>query len=86
MKDGMKIPFYKMLNKLKHGYQVIEDEIENVLSILIELKESNINKSTFDVIEIPVKKETAYFYADQTKYMAEATRHLLHLYMLSMNF
>lgn len=85
MKDEMKIAFYKMLNKLKHGYQVVEDKTENVLSILIDLKGTSSNTPTFGVIEIPIKKETAYFYADQTKYMAEATRHLLHLYMLSNN-
>ena len=85
MKDGTRLPFFKMFNKLKHGYQVIEDKSENVLSILIELKEIVLDASTFEVIEIPIKKETAYFYADQTKYMAEVTRHLLHLYMLSNN-
>lgn len=85
MKDGTRLPFYKMFNKLKHGYQVIEDKSENVLSILIELKEIVLDASTFEVIEIPIKKKTAYFYADQTKYMAEVTRHLLHLYMLSNN-
>lgn len=85
MKDGTRLPFYKMFNKLKHGYQVIEDKSENVLSILIELKDTVLDASTFEVIEIPIKKETAYFYADQTKYMAEATRHLLHLYMYSTN-
>ncbi len=42
-KDGTKIPFYKMLNKLKHGYQVVEDNSENVLSILIDLKETTSN-------------------------------------------
>lgn len=85
MEEGIKIPFYKMLNKLKHGYQVVEDEVEKVLSILIVLKETGSEVSTFEVIEIPIKKETAYFYADQIKNMAKATRHLLHLYMLSIN-
>lgn len=83
IKDGRKIPFYKMLNKLKHGYQVVEDETENVLSILIDLKEFTCKNSTFEVIEIPIKKDTAYFYTDQTKYMAKSTQHLLRLYMLS---
>ena len=85
MKDGIKIPFFKMLNKLKHGYQVVEDETENVLTILIDLKEFTSKNSTFEVIEIPIKKDTAYFYTDQIKYMAISTRHLLHLYMLSNN-
>lgn len=85
MKDGIKIPFFKMLNKLKHGYQVVEDETENVLSILIDLKEFTSKNSTFEVIEIPIKKDTAYFYTDQIKNMAKSTRHLLHLYMLSNN-
>lgn len=86
MKDGRKIPFYKMSNKLKHGYQVVEDESENVLSILIDLKEFTCKDSTFEVIEIPIKKDTAYFYTDQIKNMALSTRHLLHLYMLSNNY
>lgn len=85
MKDGIKIPFFKMLNKLKHGYQVVEDETENVLSLLIDLKEFTSENSTFEVIEIPIKKDTAYFYTDQIKNMAMSTRHLLHLYMLSNN-
>jgi hypothetical protein len=83
MKEGIKLPFYKLLNKLKHGYQVVEDKDENVLSITIELVEDKQDRASFQVIEIPVKKETAYFYAGQTKYMAMATRHLLHYYMLS---
>jgi hypothetical protein len=82
-KDGTKVPFFKMLNKLKHGYQVIEDCEEKVLSILIDLTDTNKIESTFEVIEIPVNKETAYFYTDQTKYMAKSTQHLLRLYMLS---
>ncbi len=85
MKEGIKIPFFKMLNKLKHGYQVVEDETENVLSILIDLKEFTSKNSTFEVIEIPIKKDIAYFYTDQIKNMAMSTRHLLHLYMLSNN-
>lgn len=84
MKDGKEIPFYKMLNKLKHGYQVIEDEKENVLSILIEIIDDKADKASFNVIEIPVKKETAFFYADQTKYMARTTQHLLQYYILSL--
>lgn len=85
MKEGIKIPFFKMLNKLKHGYQVVEDGTENVLSILIDLKEFTSTSSMFEVIEIPIKKDTAYFYTDQIKNMAMSTRHLLHLYMLSNN-
>ncbi|MBK7630919.1 MAG: hypothetical protein IPJ23_09485 [Ignavibacteriales bacterium] len=85
MKEGIKIPFFKMLNKLKHGYQVVEDETENVFSILIDLKEFTSKNSTFEVIEIPIKKDIAYFYTDQIKNMAMSTRHLLHFYMLSNN-
>lgn len=86
MKDGRKIPFYKMLNKLKHGYQIVEDETENVLSILIDLKELTCKDSTFEVIEIPIKMDMAYFYTDQIKNIAMSTRHLLNLYMLSNNY
>jgi len=83
MNERTKIPFYKLLNKLKHGYQVVEDIEENVLTILIDLVEDKSDKALFRVIEIPIKKETAYFFADQTKYMAEAIRHLLRYYILS---
>lgn len=86
MKEGTKIPFYKLVNKLKHGYQVVEDKQENVLTILVDLVEDRSDKALFKVIEIPVKKETAYFYTDQMKHMAQATRHLLHLYILSNDF
>ncbi|WP_448509988.1 hypothetical protein [Immundisolibacter sp.] len=83
MKDESPFPFYQMLNKLKHGYQVVEDENENVLSIIIELVKDKSDGALFEVIEVPVKKETAYFFADQTKYMAQAKQHLIQYYMLS---
>lgn len=85
MKDGTEIPFYQMLNKLKHGYQVIENEKENILSILVELVEDKTDRALFSVIEIPVKRETALFYADQIKHMSKVTQHLLHYYLLSNN-
>ena len=83
MNEGTEIPFYKLLNKLKHGYQVVEDIEENVLTILIDSVEDLSDQALFEMIEIPVKKETAYFFADQTKYMAEAIRHLLRYYLIS---
>jgi hypothetical protein len=82
-KEGTRIPFYKMLNKLKHGYQVVEDTEEKVLTIIVDLVEDRLDKALFKVIEIPVKKKTAYFYADQTKYIALSTQQLLWLYMMS---
>ena len=85
MKDGKKLPFYKLLNKLKHGYQVVEDESKNVLSILIDVVKFESDQATFKVIEIPIEKETAYFFASQTEYMAKYMQHLLHYYMLSNN-
>lgn len=83
MKDGIKLPFYKLLNKLKHGYQVVEDETEKVLSIMIDLVEYKSDKALFKVIEIPIQKDSADFYTTQTKFMAKTMQHLLHLYMLS---
>lgn len=83
MKNGTKLPFYKLLNKLKHGYQVVEDEREKVLSIMIDLVEDKSDKALFKVIEIPIQKDSAYFYTTQTKNMANTMQHLLQLYMLS---
>ena len=83
MKGGTKLPFYKLLNKLKHGYQVVEDPEEKVLSIIIDVVEGKSDRAEFNVIEIPIKKDTAYFYSDQIKYMAQATRHLVQYYTLS---
>lgn len=82
MKDGSEFPFFKLLNKLKHGYQVIEDEKEQILSILIKPVEEMKTEAVFEVIELPIKKETAAFFMKQTRIMADTIRHLLHLYIV----
>ncbi|MCE1188347.1 MAG: hypothetical protein LWX56_04330 [Ignavibacteria bacterium] len=79
-RDGIKFPFFKLLNKLKHGYQVVEDKNENVLSVLIDVIEENGLKAKFSVIEVLVNEELAIVVADQTKLIAIATERLLNFY------
>jgi len=82
--DGLEIPFFKILNKLKHGYQIFPSQEENIIYVPIDVIESKKNKTTFDTLVIPYTQEYVKFFSTQTKYMSQSIDHLLMLYSFNL--
>lgn len=83
-KDDLEFPFYKVLNKLKHGYQIIPDKKDNLLYVLISVDNFESDKAVFETIPILFSVENAKWFSRQTKIMAQVIQHLLMAYSFNL--
>ena len=83
-KDDLEFPFYKVLNKLKHGYQIIPLKDENLLYVLIAADHYESDKAIFETIPIPFSKENAKWFSRQTRIMSQVIGHLLMAYSFNL--
>jgi len=83
-KDDLVFPFYKVLNKLKHGYQIIPRKDDNLLYVLISVDNYESDKAVFETLPIPFSIENAKWFSRQTRIMAQVIQHLLMAYSFNL--
>lgn len=83
-KDNLDFPFYKVLNKLKHGYQIIPVKSENLLCVLIGVDNYEFDKAVFDTIPVPFSIENAKWFSRQTRIMSQVIQLLLMAYSFNL--
>ncbi len=84
-KDKIEFPFYKVLNKLKHGYQIIPDPSSDIIHILIDVVEEKKDSTKFEVINIPYSVANVKWFSQQSRIMQKTVEHLLMLYSFNLN-